>query len=456
MRLPRAGAAFLLVLVGLLLAGCNGVDRQQAMICVAVATAVGPAGEKVAVRSVEPLHGIDHALRVTFDAGNDPTPYFADCVFAGGPLERGRGEVVAVRGPGGVLDDWQLQSLRRWFLDQPGAVAAAVAETDWRAPSFAVLDLRPTKSVGFALQQLTNTLNVAAFYVPLALAYALIYGLIGRINLAFGEIAMIGAYGAVFGIVTAILAHLPGLAAALLLAFLAAISLAALSGWLVARTVVMPLAEAPSRPFIVATVGLALFLSEGVRLAQGAREIWLQPMLEAPVVLTGGEFPVVVTQMRLLIIVLTLVTLPLILAGMRRSRFGRAWRAVADDAKMARLCGIDPLAVTAWTFILASALAAGGGTVIALSYGGTSYSVGFMVGLKALFASLVGGAGSLYGAVLGGLLIALLETGWSAYFGSSDRDIVVLLTITVLFVLRPDGLLGRKAAVEEGRAPRAW
>jgi branched-chain amino acid transport system permease protein len=218
--------------------------------------------------------------------------------------------------------------------------------------------------------------------------------------------------------------------------------------------VVTPLADAPPRPFIVATVGLALVLSEGVRIAQGAREIWLQPMMETPIVLTGGEFPVVVTQMRLTIVAAALIILPLILWFMRRSSFGRAWRAVADDRLMARLSGIDPLAVTAATFVLASALAAGGGTVIALSYGGTSYSIGFLIGLKALFASLIGGAGSLLGAVLGGFLIALLETGWSAYFGSSDRDIVVLVVITLLFILRPNGLLGRGQALEEGRIPR--
>ena len=455
MRLVRAGLALAALIAGLLLAGCSDFDRQQAMVCVAVSTAVGPEGQKVSIRAVEPLPGIAHALRVVFSAGDSPAPYFADCVFAGGPMQAGRDELIAVRGPGGVLNERQMMWLQRWFLDQPGAIFAAVAETDWRAPSFALLDVAPPKAVGYALQQLTNTLNVAAFYVPLALAYALIYGLIGRINLAFGEIAMIGAYGAVFGIVTAILARLPGLGPALLLAFASAISLAALCGWLIGRVVVTPLAEAPPRPFIVATVGLAIFLSEAVRLAQGTREIWLEPMLETPVVLTGGEFPVVVTQMRLLILAIALVAIPLTLRMMRRSSFGRAWRAVSDDRLMARLCGIDPMAVTASTFVFASALAAGGGTVLALSYGGTSYSVGFMIGLKALFASLVGGAGSLGGAVLGGFLVALIETGWSAYFGNAERDIVVLATITVLFVLRPNGLLGRGGVIEQGRAPRA-
>lgn len=454
MMSARAILTLLLLLTVLVLAGCSAVDRQQAGVCVAVATAIGPENRTITVQSVAPLDGIPHALRVEFSAAGDPTPHFADCVFAGGVLDAGRGEVIAVRGDRGVLHDREMANLRRWFLDQPGAIAAAIDETNFRAERFSLLPVAPPKGLGFALQQATNTLNVAAFYVPLALAFALIYGLIGRINLAFGEIAMIGAYGAVFGIETAILSGLAGLVPAILLAFATAVALAALTGWLVGRVVVTPLAEAPPRPFIVATVGLALVLSEGVRLAQGAREVWLQPMLETPIEITGGEFPVVVTLMRVMIIAGALLVLPLVLLLMRQSGFGRAWRAVADDRLMARLCGVDPLAVTAATFVLASSLAAAGGAVLALSYGGTSYSLGFMIGLKALFASLVGGAGSLLGAVLGGLLIAVMETGWTAYFGSTNRDIVVLAVITILFVLRPNGLLGRGRAVEEGRTTR--
>lgn len=451
----RSAIAAVLVLCGCFLVGaCSPIDRQQASVCAAVATAIAPENKRISISSVSPLRGAPNAVRVMFTAEGDPRQLFADCAFAGGALDAGRAELIAVRGFNGKLEDWQLETMKRWFLDQPGAITAAIAETNWQAPSIAVFNYEPPKHIGFALQQITNTLNVAAFYMPLTLAYALIYGLIGRLNMAFGEIAMVGAFGAVFGIQTAVGAHIPSVAIALLLALATAISLASLCGWLIGRVVVVPLAEAPGRPFIVATVGLALVLSEVVRLAQGSREIWLQPMLETPVVLTGGVFPVIVTQMRVLIIAVSVVVLPSVLILMRRSRFGRSWRAVADDRLMARLSGTNPLAVTAATFILASALAACGGTVLALSYGGTSYSVGLMIGLKALLGSLVGGAGSLGGAVLAGLLIAALETGWSAYFDSTARDIVVLGAITVLFLIRPNGLLGRGRALEEGRLIR--
>lgn len=437
-----------------LLAACSSIDRQQARICVAVATAVAPAGQKVTIQSVIPLEGVSHAIRVNYTVPDRPLPLYVDCAFAGGTLEMGRGDVIGVRGYDGALTELQLLTLHRWFLSRPGAVSQAIAETNWQPPSVEVFAVELPKSVGFALQQVANILNLAALYSPLALAFALVYGLIRRIHMAFGQIAVIGGYGAIIGIVTAVSIPSLGLVPSIVIVLGTAVALAALWGWLVGRAVILPLADGPDRAFIIATIGLGIALSELLRLTQGSREIWVQPILDTPVVLTQGPFPVVLTEMRLLIIGLALMILPAVLLFMRRSAFGRAWRAVADDRVMARLNGIDPAQVTNTTLILASSLAAGGGAVLALSYGSITYSMGLIVGLKALLASLVGGAGSLLGAVLGGLLIATLETLWSAYFDSTSRDIVVLALLTLLFLLRPNGLLGKSSALEEDRAVR--
>jgi len=449
-----AAIAALLFCAAALLSACGEIDRQQARICVAVATAVAPENQKVTIQSVIPLTGVSHAVRVNYSVPSMPLPLYVDCAFGGGTLEMGRRDVIGVRGYDGALSERQLLTLYRWFLSSDDAIARAVAETNWQPSSIQLLSWAPPKAVGFALQQLTNILALAALYSPLALAYSLIYGLIRRINMAFGQIAVIGGYGALFGILAA--GGIPsfGLLATVALAIASAIGLAALWGWLVGRTVVSPLEGRPDRAFIIATIGLGIALSEMLRLTQGARDIWIEPILETPVTLTGGDFPVVIPEMRLLIIASALIILPAVLAFMRFSRFGRAWRAVSDDRVMARLAGIHTSAVTATTMILASALTAGGGLVIAFSYGTISFSMGLMVGLKALLASLVGGAGSLVGAVLGGLLIATLETLWSAYFESTSRDIVVLSVLTLLFLLRPNGLLGLGQALEEGRGTR--
>lgn len=444
----------LLFCAAALLSACSDVDRQQAKICVAVATAVAPENQKVSIQSVIPLVGVSHAVRVNYSVPSMALPLYVDCAFGGGMLEPGRSDVIGVRGYDGALSERELLTLYRWFLSRDDFIDRAVAETDWQPASIQVLSWAPPKAVGFALQQLVNILNLAALYAPLALAFALIYGLIRRINMAFGQIAVIGGYGAVFGIVAAVGIPSFGPFATLGLAIVSAVALAALWGWLVGRTVVLPLADRPDRAFIIATIGLGIALSEMLRLGQGAREIWIEPILETPVILTAGPFPVVVPEMRLLIILVALIVLPAVLVFMRISRFGRAWRSVADDPVMARLAGINTAAVTAITLILASALAAGGGLVLALSYGTINFSMGLMVGLKALLASLVGGAGSLIGAVLGGLLIATLETTWSAYFDSTSRDIVVLGVLTLLFLLRPNGLMGLGKALEEGRGTR--
>jgi branched-chain amino acid transport system permease protein len=444
----------LLFCAAALLAACSPVDRQQARVCVAVATAVAPPGQKVSVQSVIPLEGVSHAVRVNYTVPNMQLPLYVDCAFAAGPFEAGRRDVIGVRGYSGALSERELLTLHRWFLSVDGAVSRAISETDWKSPSIEVTSLALPKAAGFALQQVVNILALAALYAPLALAFALIHGLIRRIHMAFGQIAIIGGYGAIIGL--AIAASIPafGLAASIGTVLTMAVALAALWGWLVGRTVVLPLANGPDRAFIIATIGLGIALSEMLRLTQGARETWIQPILDTPIILTQGAFPVVLTEMRLLIIGAALVVIPTVLGLMRFSTFGRAWRAVSDDRVMARLNGIDPAQVTGITLLLASALAAGGGAVLALSYGTISYAMGLTVGLKALLASLVGGAGSLLGAVLGGLLIATLETLWAAYFDSTSRDIVVLGLLTFLFLLRPDGLLGRRSAIEEGRTVR--
>ncbi len=446
----------LLFCVATLLAACSSVDRQQARVCVAVATAVAPAGQKVSIQSVIPLEGVSHAVRVNYTVPNMHLPLYVDCAFGGGPLEMGRSEVIGVRGYSGALSERELLTLHRWFLGQSGAISRAIAETNWKSPSIEVTSIALPKEVGFALQQILNILNLAALYAPLALAFALIYGLIRRIHMAFGQIAIIGGYGAIIGLVIAISMPALGLVASIGIVLALAGGLAALWGWLVGRAVVLPLSGGPDRAFIIATIGLGIALSEMLRLTQGAREIWVQPILDTPIILTQGQFPVVITEMRLLIIVAALAIIPATLVLMQYSAFGRAWRAVSDDRVMARLNGIDPAAITGLTLLLASALAAGGGAVLALSYGTISYSMGLMVGLKALLASLIGGAGSLLGAALGGLLIATIEILWTAYFDSTSRDIVVLAVLTLLFLFRPNGLLGRGRAIEEGRTVRPF
>lgn len=147
--------------------------------------------------------------------------------------------------------------------------------------------------------------------------------------------------------------------------------------------------------------------------------------------------------MRLLLVglVLMLAAAGLLLA-LGRTRLGRQWRAVADDPQVARLFGVSPQLLLAVTFALAGANAGLAGWIVAVYYGNVSFSMGLMLSLKALLAALIGGIGRIEGALLGGVVIGLVEAGWSAYFDMTYRDIVVLGLLIALFVLRPGGLFG--------------
>jgi branched-chain amino acid transport system permease protein len=300
-------------------------------------------------------------------------------------------------------------------------------------------------SAAYALQQFVNALALAAIYALLATAYSLIYGLVGRINLAFGEIAILGAYGAIGAVAAAVALGLHDPLGGLVVAFAVAGALSA--GWsaVVGRFVVAPLHERHrlGQPILIATAAVALTAQEFLRVAQGPRERWMPPVFSEPIALARAEgFIVTVTPMQMSVAAIALAAALGVLWLLARSRFGRSWRAFADDPRTAALFGVDARRLMATTFVLAGLLAGLAGWIVAIYYGNISFSLGAMLGLKALVAAVIGGIGSVPGAFLGGICVALIEALWSAYFDIAARDIVVFSLLIVVFVLRPGGLLG--------------
>ena len=298
------------------------------------------------------------------------------------------------------------------------------------------------RSFAYALQQAINALPATAVYALLAAAYSLIYGLVGRINLAFGEFAAIGGYGAAFGAgLTASVAPGPELAIALVIAIFVAGSF----GVGASRFVFQPLHRATGQIVIVASVGLALFLQELLRLTQGSNLHWVSPVLNMPFGLArSGDFVVVATPNALFASVVTTGAAAGLALLMKVSRFGRDWRAYADDRFAAALCGIDPAAVFARTFVLACALAGLAGYVMTMIYGSVGYGAAATLGLKALVASILGGIGSIPGAFLGGIALGALEASWSSLFPIDYRDTVVFAALAVTLIWRPGGILGAR------------
>jgi branched-chain amino acid transport system permease protein len=360
--------------------------------------------------------------------------HFVTCEFSGSRYDKDRLDLAAVQIDAAPLGEARLLYLKRFWL-APG--------NDIALPAPAVIQIPATAA--YAVQQTINAIALAAIYGLLATAYSLIYGLAGRINLAFGEIAVIGAYAAIGGVGVIVTLGLNDPIAGLSVALCVAALICLLWSWFLGRAVIGPLhaRHRQGQPILVATAAAAVSIQEFLRLFQGVRERWLPPFFSGPVPLArSGSFVVTVTPMQIGIAISATCAAIALLVLMARTRFGREWRAFADDPVAASMVGVAPQRILAATFVVAGVAAGLAGWIVAIYYGNVSFSMGTMLGLKALLAAIVGGIGRVEGALLGGLLIGLIEAVWSAYFDIASRDLVLFSLLVVMFVLRPGGLLG--------------
>ncbi len=422
--------------LSLLAASCgSSVDSGQLDLCRRVLGALHPDGTELRETRFAPAGQRGVLLAYSAQEPSEATRmHFVTCEYSGTRYDKDRLDLASVMIDAAPLGEARLLYLKRFWL---------APENDTQALPPTVVQI--PAGAAYALQQSINAIALAAIYGLLATAYSLIYGLVGRINLAFGEIAVIGAYGAI-GVVGAIVTlGLDNPIAALLSALLMAASLCALWSWFLGRVVVGPLhaRHRQGQPILVATAAAAVSIQEFLRLFQGARERWLPPFFSSPYpVARSGSFVVTVTPMQLVIAGAALCSAAALLYVMMRTRFGREWRAFADDPLAASMFGVAPKHILAGTFLLAGLAVGLSGWMVAVYYGNVSFSMGTMLGLKALLAAIVGGIGRIEGALLGGLLIGLIEAAWSAYFDIASRDLVLFSLLVVMFVLRPGGLLG--------------
>jgi branched-chain amino acid transport system permease protein len=438
-RPALGGAAKMLLLV--MLAGCGTMlDGDQARICRLTLPAVNPDATRIVVtRVVEASapYDLEVDYRVTQDGRE--TPRYVLCGFGGRWVVRNKGALQQFATEEGAYSPLRVHILNRYWLDRPEFSTLA----DPGPGEAATPPLLVPLPAAYLLQSIANALPSTAMTMMIAVAYALVYGLVGRINLAFGELAVIGGYGTVIGATMVSALGLQSLGIGLAISAAFGVGLAILHGRVVERIVFTPLAFGPGQSVLVATLALAIVLQEYLRLVQGPQQRWMPPLLSTAIPIAGsGGFVASVTIMQLLVAGLAgLLAIALVLV-VRWSEFGRRWRAVADDAKMAGLMGISSQAVLAETFLLATMLAGTGGFIMSVYYGGAGFAAGTMVGLKALVAAVVGGIGSIGGALVGGLAVGLFEAFWSAYLPIEHRDLAVLLLLVVVFVLRPGGLFG--------------
>ena len=297
----------------------------------------------------------------------------------------------------------------------------------------------------FFAQQFINGLTLGSIYGLIALGYTMVFGIIGMVNFAHGDVFMLSSFIAlIFFLILTTWLGLTSVALVFLVVLVLAMILTALWGWAIERVAYRPLRGSFRLAPLISAIGVSIFLSNFVQVVQGARNKPVPPLVRDVVVLYQNEQYTVTLSYKQAII---MTTTALLLAGfwylVQRSSFGRAQRACEQDRRMAALLGINVDRTISLTFVLGAALAAVAGTLYLLYYGVVSFSDGFVPGVKAFTAAVLGGIGSLPGAVLGGLIIGLIETFWSAYFSIEYKDVAAFLILIVVLIFKPSGILGR-------------
>jgi len=300
------------------------------------------------------------------------------------------------------------------------------------------------------LQQIINGLVLGSIYALVALGYTMVYGILGLINFAHGDIVMVGALTAL-----SVIAGLAGGAVPapiiLALALSAAILVCVALGVSIERVAYRPLRRAPRLAPLITAIGVSILIQYTAAL------IWSKQYIALPEIIRPTQFTLAgasFTDLQLLIFLLACGVMAGLLWFLRHTRLGKAMRASEQSPDVAGLMGIDVNRVIAFTFLLGSALGAVAGLMVVLYYGIGHYFMGYMLGLKAFTAAVLGGIGKVNGAVLGGLLLGLIESLASGYIGdltggvlgSNYRDIFAFLVLVVVLVFRPSGLIGERAA----------
>ncbi len=303
----------------------------------------------------------------------------------------------------------------------------------------------------YFLQQLINGITLGSIYGLIAIGYTMVYGIIGMINFAHGDVFMVGSVAAFLVVLGMGLTGGSGvlmILASLILVAVIAMVVASAYNWTIERLAYKPLRGSFRLAPLISAIGMSIVLQEFVRVNQEGRPKPIQPIVTGDYdimtrVTDAGSFVVRLTNMQILIVVSTIILMAVFTLLIQKTALGRAQRACEQDQKMAALLGINVDRTISITFIMGAALAAFAGLMFFLYYGVTDFFVGFLAGIKAFTAAVLGGIGSLPGAMLGGLIIGLIETMWSAYFTVEYKDVAAFTVLVVVLIFLPQGLLGK-------------
>ena len=293
-------------------------------------------------------------------------------------------------------------------------------------------------------QQLVNAITLGAIYGLIAIGYTMVYGIIGMINFAHGEVFMIGAFISLIGFLICGMLGISSAPIAILLVLLMAMAFTAVYGWAIERLAYRPLRGSFRLAPLISAIGVSILLQNYVQIVQGARPKPGGAIVSGGFILFSADgFDVRITWLQIIIVVVTVVLMAGFTWLIARTSLGRQQRACAQDMKMASLLGVDVNRTISLTFVMGAALAAVAGMLFLMYYGVVDFFIGFLAGIKAFTAAVLGGIGSLPGAMLGGLMIGLIEVFWAGYFSSEYKDVAVFAILVLVLIFRPSGLLGK-------------
>ena len=304
------------------------------------------------------------------------------------------------------------------------------------------------------LQQLVNGLVLGSIYALIALGYTMVYGVLGIINFAHGEVLMIGALVSLT-LIQGMMMLTPFLPGWLILVLVLPITMAvcAALSYTIERVAYRPLRNAPRLAPLISAIGMSVLL-QTIAMMVWSRDPLMYPQLLPSLPIQLFKSAVTITGKELIIIAVAFLVMCALLLLVERTRLGRAMRATAEQTQIAALMGVNPNRVISITFMLGGALAGLAGVMIATNYGNANFYMGFIPGLKAFTAAVLGGIGNIRGAMLGGLLLGLIESLGAGYIGdltggvlgSNYQDIFAFIVLIMVLVLRPSGLLGERVS----------
>lgn len=291
-------------------------------------------------------------------------------------------------------------------------------------------------------QQLVNGLVLGAIYGLIAIGYTMVYGIIGMINFAHGDVYMISAYLTAIFLALFGLLGISSLAATLGLTVMLTLVITALYGWTIERVAYRPLRGASRLAPLISAIGMSLVLQNYVQVSQGARSQGIPAMIQGTFQLGSPSHYIQISYIQIGIIVAALVGMGCLSLLIQKTTLGKSMRATQQDMKMAAICGVHVDSVIPKVFMIGAAMAAIAGVLVSFNYGSFNFHIGFVIGIKAFTAAVLGGIGSLPGAMLGGVLLGMAESLFSGFVDVDYKDVFAFSVLILVLVFRPSGLLG--------------